>query len=157
MRILLPLRSRAAAAAALLLLAAGCRGSTFADLGAEAAKLRAARERWAAVRPAAYSFTVHPVCFCAPGTIRVTVANGVATSRVFVETGEPVPENLFAELSTVDAMLATVDDAIRHDAASLDTAYDDRGVPAHVRIDYRANVADEEFGWEVTDLTPAPN
>ena len=30
-------------------------------------------------------------------------------------------------------------------------------VPAHVRIDYRANVADEEFGWEVTDLTPAPN
>jgi hypothetical protein len=157
MRILLPLRSRAAAAAALLLLAAGCRGSTSGDLGAQAAKLRAARERWAASRPAAYSFTVHPVCFCAPGTIRVTVAGGVATSRVFVETGEPVSENLFTGLSTVDAMLGSVGDAIAHDAASLDTGYDDRGVPAHVRIDYRANVIDEEFGWEVTELTSAPD
>lgn len=156
MRILLPLRTRAAAAAALVLLGAGC-SPTSGGLDAEAAKLRAARERWASSRPTAYSFTVHPVCFCAPGTIRVTVAGGVATSRVFVETGQPVPENLFTELGTVDAMLGTVDDAIARDAVSLDAEYDSRGVPAHVRIDYRANVIDEEFGWEVTELTPAPN
>ncbi|NIR80601.1 MAG: hypothetical protein GWO00_20260, partial [Gemmatimonadetes bacterium] len=53
------------------------------------------RERWSLVGPDSYTYGLERHCFCgalARGPVRVTVVDGEVTARVYVETGEPVPE-----------------------------------------------------------------
>ncbi|HEX8242883.1 MAG TPA: DUF6174 domain-containing protein [Longimicrobium sp.] len=147
--------TRRAAAAALLLLAAGCRFPFSPGDGHDGARhdLRVARSHWAALGSDSYTFTVQPLCFCVQQAMRVTVTNGQVVSRVFVDSGQPVPAGQQTALSTVEGMFEVIEDAIANDAESISAQYDPRGVPVQVFIDYEANVADEEFGWGVTSFT----
>lgn len=145
-----------AAAATLLLLAAGCRSPFGAGgrLQHEANALRAARARWSASRPASYTYTFTPRCFCSSHAVRVTLQNGTATSVVYADNGQPAAA-LDASRVTVDELLSTIESAIQHDAHSVRATYDERGVPVDAFIDYDANTADEEYGWTVSGFTPA--
>jgi hypothetical protein len=149
------MRSRThAALAALLVLAAGC-GMPFGGDRLDDARhdLRVARSRWSALGGGSYAFTVQPLCYCVLRAMRVTVTGGQVASRVFVDNAQTVPADQETRLSTADGMFALIDEAIGRDAASIHARYDARGVPVEVGIDYQANVADEEFGWNVTDFT----
>jgi hypothetical protein len=148
-------RAAVAAALALPLVIAACTSPTGVRPEHRAALLRA-RAQWAALGADSYTFVVGPRCYCGVQEIRTTVVDGVATERVFVETGSPVPGNLFSTIATVDAMLAHIEKAIDDEVAELDAAYDERGVPVEVQIDYMENAIDEEFGWVVKSLTITP-
>ena len=118
--------------------------------------LSSAQARWARVGPDDYGYAVRRRCFCgaeAIGPVRVTVVDGVATSRVYVSSGEPVPESLAPLFPTVDGLFGILTDAFETGAFSIDVVYDpETGVPLDVFIDYRENVADEEVGFEVTEV-----
>jgi hypothetical protein len=153
---ILPLRLAAAVALALPLAASACQSPSGADPG-DLRELASARKHWMQQGPRSYTFVAGANCFCGfLGDIRTTVVNGVVTERVYVEDGSPVPADRFAEIATIDAMLETLDKAFRDDAYDVRVTYDDRGVPTQAYIDYKANWADEEFGWFVRSFTPAP-
>ena len=151
-------RSRIAAAAAVValpVLLASCANSVGPE-EREGRELAAAKAAWAAQHLDSYTLVVRPVCYCGTASIRATVVNGAVTSRTFVETGTPVPDVQFGSVETVDAMLATLERAFEEDAAEVEADYDSRGIPQHASIDWYANAIDDEFGWVVVELTPAP-
>jgi hypothetical protein len=151
-------RLRLAAFAALLavpLVIAACSSLTGSG-DDDAADLRRARADWAALGARSYTFVVGLRCFCGVGDIRFTVVDGVATSRTIVDEGTPLPEPLFHDIETIDAMFAHLDRAIREHAFSLQARYDQHGVPVEVQIDYLQNAVDEEFGWVVKSITLTP-
>ncbi|HEX6748584.1 MAG TPA: DUF6174 domain-containing protein [Longimicrobium sp.] len=147
------LRSRAAVATLLLLAAGGCRWPFGLDHLDEAREdLRAARSRWEERGSSSYRYTVQPICFCGVRAMRVTVSGGEVASRVWADDGQPVPASLAAGLGTVEDLFAKIQDAIDRDAAELQATYSTLGVPRRVEIDYSRNVADEEFGWSMTEF-----
>jgi len=153
------LRLRLAALAAVLALPlaiAACANSPSGPDEQDRVALLDALQRWEAQGARSYTFMVGPRCYCGVQEMRITVVDGVPTSRVYVRDGSPVPAALFHTLDTVDAMLAHVGSAISDNVAKLDATYDERGVPVEVFIDYSENAIDEEFGWVVTSLTITP-
>jgi hypothetical protein len=59
-----------------------------------------------------------------------------------------------AQYLSVERLFGVIDEAIREDAARIRVVYDARlGFPADVYIDWDERLADEEFGYEVRDLT----
>jgi hypothetical protein len=145
----------AIAALAVPVVLASCSDGTGPIRG-DAIALARAKVAWAAQGPARYTLVVRPVCMACRRSIRLTVVNRAVITRVNVDDGTPVVAGVYDNIATVDAMLATIDQALRDHAADLDVTYDSRGVPVNVMIDWNANSADEEFGWVVTELTPTP-
>ncbi len=138
----------AAVAAALGALAAGC--SDALAPGEAPRDLEAARRLWARTRPAAYVFTVQPLCFCIPRPLTLTVRDGVVVDARDPATGAPAAP---APQFTVDSLFAHLDDAVRRRAASISATYDPRrGYPVSTFVDYDESMADEELGYAVRDF-----
>ena len=119
-------------------------------------ELSSAQARWARVGPDDYRYAVRRRCFCgaeAIGPVRVTVSEGEVAARRYVESGEPVPEALAPLFPTVDGLFQILIEAFEGGAFRIDVVYDpETGVPLDVFIDYEENVADEELGFEVTEV-----
>jgi hypothetical protein len=147
--------SRPSALLALALLGACSGAAGITASGPEGRALDAAQNRWARQGSASYTVVVRPLCFCGDTRpIRVTVSHGVVISRVVAEDGSAVPAERYRQLGRVEDLFAAVADAIAHHAHVVNASYDARGVPVTVGIDYDANMADEEFGWSVTEYVP---
>ena len=125
----------------------------------EVRTLNEAIERWAAVGPASYTYTVERLCFCgeeARGPVRVTVAGGAVIDRVYVDGGAQVRAQLADLFPDIPGLFAIIADAIASNPFDMAVTYDPTtGVPVDVWIDYVQNIADEELGFRSTDL-PAP-
>ena len=117
--------------------------------------------RWEAVGPPSYVYAMEWLCFCPAeyrGPVRITVYDGVAVQRVFVESGEPVPEDVASGFPTVDGLFERLVSAMEDGAHRVDVTYDpDLGMPLEFWIDHRENVADDELGMTVSEpVTPIP-
>ncbi|HUP19228.1 MAG TPA: DUF6174 domain-containing protein [Gemmatimonadota bacterium] len=130
-------------------------------LGSDAGRqeaLQEARRRWAAQGSADYTLTVRRSCFCgqeAIGPALLRVAGGDVVSRIYTETGDPVPEAWARLFPDVEGLFDVVEDAIERNADRIDVTYDPRfGYPSEVFIDYEERVADEELGLTVLGFTP---
>jgi Family of unknown function (DUF6174) len=138
-----------------LLAVAACDPSVgFSSLG-EQHRLRVARERWIDRAPASYSFTMARICFCLElPAMRVTVVNGAVTSVRPVGGGDELTGSSRDAFRPILALFGTVSDAIDDDAYSIRAVYDPAlGFPADVFIDYRRDIADEERGFAVRDVS----
>lgn len=115
------------------------------------------RDRWERQGIQTYRYAVERICFCGlAGPVRVTVEDGEPTERVFVVSGDPVPEEQGEWYPTVDGLFTILFDAVRRDAFSIEVTYDpETGVPLDIFIDYAQNIADEELGFRVTE-PPGP-
>jgi hypothetical protein len=115
-------------------------------------------EKWQQSAPPDYALEFNVTCFCpttvtAPVTIVVRDYDTIESVN-YVETGEPVAENLDIYL-TVGAMFDTIQESIDMRVASLTVAYDpDLGYPTNVFIDRDFMMADEERGFTVSSLMP---
>ncbi|MBT8488975.1 MAG: hypothetical protein KJO65_09165 [Gemmatimonadetes bacterium] len=130
------------------------------DWGLETDRLRdidGNRELWERQGLDTYRYAVERLCFCGlAGPVRVTVVDGDATERVFVQSGDPVPEDQADWYPTVDELFSILVDAVQRNAHDIEVTYDpDTGVPLDIFIDYEQNVADEELGFRVTEV-PGP-
>jgi hypothetical protein len=115
--------------------------------------LALAKQRWALSNIRSYDYVISRSCFCTTESMRpvtVTVTNGVVTSQVYSDTGEPVATAI-PDYSTVDALFDVVDAAFARHADRVDALYDPvNGVPLHIWIDASFQMADEEFGYGVS-------
>lgn len=124
------------------------------DLDAVQAALDDARARWEAADITDYTFTYRPVCFCPPQVFTVVVEDGVVASveaegdgEGGVVTGEP---------TTVDAVFDDLQAAIDDGVFSVTAEYDaELGYPVSTWIDVDMRMADEEYGIQIEELTPA--
>lgn len=123
-------------------------------LGLGEDRLDDARDRWRDRRPALYQFTFRRVCFCL-GTdpVVVTVA-GDSVTRVSPAAGSDpnrVPPR--EEIRTVDRLFELLREWEARDPHSKRVSYhDELGYPVEAFFDFEENVADEEMGFEITDL-----
>lgn len=122
--------------------------------GAEdvAAELAAQRAIWEQEGPDSYEFTLHIEVF-GPlhGDYRVTVVNDAPTNVVREDDSGA---SLSGELpGTIDALFDMLEWSVAADSfvATYDT---ELGYPVVVSIDHYLNAVDDEFGVDVTSLTP---
>jgi hypothetical protein len=117
-----------------------------------------ARAKWAERGPSSYSIIVSRSCECtsessAPAI--VTVQNQAVESRVYVSSGEPVPAMYAGSYPDVSGMFAEIEEALAQHPAQVTITYDDAlGYPASVSIDFNFAVADDEFIYQMSELTP---
>mgnify|MGYP006291682889 CR=1 FL=1 len=131
------------------LTAGGCSGI----LGLGGDRVDSALDRWRSNRPAHYQFTYRNRCFCA-GTepVVVTVVGDSVAGVTPVAGGgaPPLPESSYR---TVDGLFALIAEWRDRDPVHTHLEFHDRlGYPTDVFFDFRANIADEEQGFEISDL-----
>lgn len=119
--------------------------------------LNEARARWDLMAPDYYTYRFNWSCFCIQdftAAMTVTVELGEVTKVIRVEDGQPVSEEFRDDFVTVDALFDRVQDAIDQGAASIRAKFDpESGLPTEVFIDFQAIMADEELGWNASDVT----
>lgn len=147
----------AAVAATLPITLAACQSSPFEP---ERDRLEDARDRWRSLELSDYRFVYEASCFCGPTAtqpVEIEVVGGEVVSITSVETGEPTvpaaPGDPF-EVLTVEGLFDFLADALRQEPASFDVTYHPGlGHPTSASIDFDVRVADEEFAFEVRELS----
>lgn len=119
--------------------------------------LRRNQRKWAEQQVKEYQFVFRRVCFCIPEFVRPVVINVrdgkiVAVRYADRDQQSVLPEN-FHRYQTVDELFAIIQQAIDQKAHRINVAYDQkRGFPTAVFIDYSADMADEERGFQISAL-----
>ena len=117
------------------------------------AELEQARERWDAAALDGYRMTLRRVCFCPSpdytGPFEVTVRDA-DVSEVLLD-GARVDAD---RGTSVEALFALIDDAYERGAVEVALSFHpELGYPTSIGIDYDYQMADEEIGYRVSDLT----
>jgi len=143
---------------------AGPATHTPAAATAARGELDAARARWRARGPAAYSVVVSRACECLPEATRPALlvvrrtdggAGEVVESATYADNGAAVPAEYAAYFYAVEGMFKLVADALSAGADQVSVEYDaELGYPRRVYIDYDAVMADEEAIYALIDLAP---
>jgi hypothetical protein len=108
---------------------------------------------WRSRAVSSYRYTLRVVAFYAAPPVRVEVHNGATTSLTPVEDGQAVDPAYFAPYSTVEKLFSVIENA--HGADALSATYDPAyGFPANTAIDPKRQVADDEYGFTVTNFEP---
>lgn len=138
--------------APLLLAAALAACSGLLGLGGD--RLDDARDRWRDSRPALYQFTYRRICFCLGTDPVVVTVEGDSVTRVGPAPGSDpnrVPPR--KDIRTVGGLFELLREWEARDPHSQRVRYhDELGYPVEAFFDFEENVADEEMGFEVSDL-----
>ena len=102
-----------------------------------------------------YGYVYRNVCFCGDiEAVRIEVEDDVIVAVTRVADGAPVPPDAWERYLTIEEVFAVIEDALERPAERVDVTYDARlGYPGVVYIDYEAQLADEERGFEIGELT----
>jgi len=136
--------------------AAGC-GLTgpSGPLDRERERLAQARAHWRGLGFTDYQYTFRRNCFCGPDVrdpVRIVVRQGNIVSIERLTAGPPPDPQFYY---TVEGLFDLLADAIENDAHQLQADYDSAfGYPVSAFIDYNAQLADEEQGFEASALQP---
>ena len=151
---------RLLAAAILITLGTGC-GILDPDDPRDSQKndFESAQHKWNGKNPHNYSFTYRAVCFCASfatDSVRVEVRADTVATLTYIASGEPVPAERRFIFPTVNDLFDVLEDAFVRRASEITATYDATyGFPKDVGIDYSFQIADEEYGWVVSNFTTA--
>lgn len=147
-------------AAAFLPALQGCDAITGSEDTREVERrLIAAKALWNSQAAQSYQYTGALLCFCGFGgaDVNVTVTNDSVTRVVYQDT-LVITAPAVTAFQTVDDLFERLEDAINRGVYSIEAEFDaQRGYPKSFFIDYSVNAADEEFGYRITQLTPAFN
>lgn len=118
--------------------------------------LRTNLERWDSRQVADYSFEYRLNCFCGgPGAraVMIVVRNGEVDAVSVIDDGSPGFD--VGEYPTVDELFDRLGEALEREPHSVRASYDPHlGHPTSVFVDFEPDVADEEWGFEISGLTP---
>jgi hypothetical protein len=116
-------------------------------------ELNAHRARWEALGLRSYEYTIRRSCFCRPettGPFRVTVRDGVST----ITTRHSADDH---DIASVDALFDRIEEGLSAPEAQATLTFDpERGYPISVFIDPYPTMADDEFGYTITEFAPLP-
>ena len=77
-------------------------------------------------------------------------------SVTYVDNGTPADRSLFEDFLTVDRFFLFLEQTMQQRPASLTVDYEGHfGYPISVSVDFRANIADDEFSFRTSGFTPA--
>lgn len=132
------------------LLALACSDATGPGLSFEFAEAR-----WTAEQPSHYQYVYDLSCECGvTGPVRLNVENGVVTAFALLPgsnaaAGTPEP----ADFPTIDDLFARLRAEAEADPVQFDVEYDgELGYPTRASVDVRAEIADDEYTFRVTDF-----
>ena len=150
-------RAATVGVAAVALLAAGVAcdgGRLLAPSPQTITDLTAAKALWTAQGISRYEFTLQRSCFCADvKPMHVTVLDGVVVSVRPEDSGIVLAEAQWSAYPSIERLFAITAEAIARPAASVNAQFDSvRGYPHSIYIDQAANIADDEFGYSVTNV-----
>lgn len=115
-----------------------------------------ARALWNVNGASDYEVIARTLCFCAYGgeRARVVVRGGQVTSVVILSTGRSLSPQEAIQYRPIEELFDMIEAAERAGAYRIDARYDGHyGYPTSFFIDYSANAADEEFGYEILSFT----
>ncbi|MEX1183272.1 MAG: DUF6174 domain-containing protein [Gemmatimonadota bacterium] len=120
--------------------------------------LRDSRRRWENSALTDYSFVLQRACFCgmeAMGPVRITVEDGVRTSAIYVESGEPVGSMYEQHFPTMAGLFDQLEEMFAR-ADVIEAEYHPTlGYPVEVQIDFITNAIDDELGLSIRDVQAA--
>jgi major membrane immunogen (membrane-anchored lipoprotein) len=106
--------------------------------------------------PQDYAYTLHVTCFCA-GTesgIRITVEDGKVTDAVYADDSRGIRAGAEApgyRRLTIDDVIDAANNTL---AAQVDVTWPaGQDYPRNVYVDLSKNIADEEIGYAISDVT----
>jgi hypothetical protein len=122
-------------------------------------QLEQAQQKWMKNGPASYVVTVRRTCGeCIPemiGPVRVTVRDGTIASRIYVTSGESVPEGMAPLFPSVAELFLMVAELERQKVYKLGVEYDSElGIPIAISVDFHKDVVDDEMGIHVVEFQP---
>lgn len=107
-----------------------------------------------------YRYTLSLLIFAPPentGPVVVEVRNGVPEPVTPAISDVEINAAAFKAYDTMEELFAVVEKARARNPETMEETYDTRyGYPAAVSIDYDHRMADEEFGFRVTNFEPLP-
>ena len=147
----LHMKAMRVASLALLVLAMSCRDAV--GPGGQISDLETAHRRWQAQNLHTYAFTLQRSCFCANvHRLFVAVVSDAVVGVLDLDTGTFVDPALG---ETVEDLFTFVQNAIDNDARLIRAEYDAaKGFPAAIDFDGKAEIADDEISFRVTDVHP---
>ena len=120
--------------------------------------LKIHRLEWKRSHPQSYAFTYRDQCFCAGSFlwVRITVvADRVLHAELMPAQDPNVRKSSEFRRPTVDSLFTWIADAYARRSDRINVQYDPKfHFPAHAAIDWRANMIDDEFSFDVQDFTP---
>lgn len=133
-------------------------GASCGDPAGPEAEVNERRDAWEALGLDDYAYTLRVVCYCldeVTNPVRVTVRGDTIASLTYVQSGAAVDSPYRSLFPDVDGLFDEIRDALDQGADSVDVRYHNTlHFPTHVWIDYDRRTADEEIGYEASDLTP---
>lgn len=128
---------------------------TCSDATGPGVSFELAEARWTAEGPSHYQYVYDVSCEClVTGPVRLNVENGVVTAFTLLPGssaagGAPEP----AAFPTIDDLFARLRAEAEADPVQFDVEYDDElGYPTRASVDVRAEIADDEYTFRVTDF-----
>jgi hypothetical protein len=122
--------------------------------------LQASLGRWSDAHVVSYRYRFRWNCYCTQDYVRmvdITVTRGVVVSVTDAQTGVPLSDQAAANYRTIDGLFDFVRGAVDGSVASVNGAFDPTlGYPSLVSVDYAANTADDEKGFQIFSLMPSP-
>lgn len=122
--------------------------------------LAANQARWSATGIHSYRYRFRWECFCVSDYVRevdITVVRGTIVSVVDAQTGARLDDQAAARYRTIEGLFDFVRESMDYPAEWINVAFDSRlGYPSAAHVDYVAGIADEEMGFRVYGLSPAP-
>lgn len=118
--------------------------------------LDAARAIWAIEGGDDYDLTFNWQCFCVVEFVErvdLEIRSNVVSSGAVTDSGDALSTERLAAYQTVAELFEFIQDAIDRDAAEIRVSYAAEGYPDEVWIDYEEQMADEERGFFVHNLT----
>jgi hypothetical protein len=141
------------------LFAAGCGGGgDDAPESATRAAIRRNRQTWQSRNISSYRYTLRVNAFVpaeARGPVRIEVRDGVPVSARYLSDGEVARPELFASSNTINKLFDRLESAAEANVVRQDQTFDPaNGYPISAYIDYDLRLADDEYGFDVTDFAP---
>lgn len=116
------------------------------------------RRAWENSRPHSYVYTYRAQCMCEGSSLWVRIwvdADTVARAELLPAQDPGIRRNSAFRRPTVDSLFAWLADAYARNADRVDAQYDSTyHFPSHAAIDWKMNIKDDEFDFEVRDFTP---
>lgn len=113
------------------------------------------RRKWESRKIKNYQYTFNWRCYCAPDYVKpviISVRAGAIAQVSYADGGAIDPSN-FERYQTVKGLFEIIQKAIDEKAHKIEVTYDAKsGYPTSAFIDYSANTADEEKGFEAKQL-----
>ena len=127
-------------------------------LSVSASEMDRHRAVWISAGVVDYRYDYHRQCECGPDTVRpvrIEVLGGSVTSVTFLDDGQLLQSPTVGAFATIDDLFAKIDEAIESDAESVIVTYDPTlGYPTLLSVDYRREIADDEFTITASNLEP---